>query len=147
VGEEETVSAFDELNALMRRLDELSHLTSASVPMRFADEKDRALDIYRRISGICKQAIDGARLQQTPVSPALVEVAQSLLSIARIVTSEYDRIAREEAESRERSKRWSEVREEFEAAQTEGRRMRRQWSWEQPQRRQVDLESFEEETP
>jgi hypothetical protein len=68
-----------------------------------------------------------------------VEAVQVFLQIARLCTNEHDRIAQADAARRERSRRWSEVHEEFEASQREGRPMRSNWSWERHGRWEGDI--------
>jgi hypothetical protein len=97
------------------------------------DGTDRAMDLYRVIAGICGEALDKLRAA-APVNQEWMEAGQALLRIARICTTEYDTYCQEEAEKREKSRRWSEVHDEFEAAQREGRPMRAEWSWERQAR-------------
>ena len=59
-----------------------------------------------------------------------VEAVGVFLQIARLCTTEHDRISEVDESRRERTHRWSEVHEEFEAFQREGRPMRSDWSWE-----------------
>jgi hypothetical protein len=98
------------------------------------DGTERAMDIYRVIAGICGEALERLRTTPPPVSPDALDVAQALLRIARLCTTEYDTHCKEEEQRRIRTRRWSEVHDEFEAAQREGRPMRSDWSWERQAR-------------
>ena len=98
------------------------------------DATERAMDLYRVIAGICGEALDTLRTTPPPVSPDALNVAQALLKITRICTTEYETHCHEEEQRRIRNRRWSEVHDEFEAAQREGRPMRSEWSWERQAR-------------
>jgi len=50
--------------------------------------------------------------------------------IARLCTDEHSRVCQADEARRERTRCWSEVQDEFEASQREGRPMRSDWSWE-----------------
>jgi hypothetical protein len=129
-----------DLTALVRRAQQLATLTVPSHSVLASDEKELALANYRTITGLCGQAIERLRPQDgTSASPELVEAVRVLLHIARLVTNEHDRIAQADAARRERSRRWSEVHDEFEAAHREGRPMRSEWSWERHARWEGDL--------
>jgi hypothetical protein len=97
------------------------------------DATDRAMDLYRVIAGICGEALETLR-SSAPVRQDAFEAAQALLRIARICTTEYETHCQEEERKRIYNRRWSEVRDEFEAAQREGRPMRAEWSWERQAR-------------
>jgi hypothetical protein len=128
------------LTALVRRAQELAAQASASRPaLTFVDEKDAALAHYRTIAGLCAQAIERLRPQDGEASLELVEAVQVFLQIARLCTNEHDRICQADAARRERQRRWSEVHEEFEASQREGRPMRSDWSWERHTRWEGDI--------
>jgi hypothetical protein len=121
-----------ELTALVHRAQQIA-AGATRAPRRTGllfDEKDRALEMYRLIAGICGNALERLRAQPQPVAPDTLELAQALLQVARLCTEEHDQICREEEQRRERNRRWSEVHDEFEAAQREGRPMRSDWSWE-----------------
>ena len=119
------------LTALVRRAQELAAQASAPrTGLAFVDEKDAALANYRTIAELCAQAIERLRPQDGQASPETVEAVQVFLQIARLCTNEHDRICQADEARRERQRRWSEVHEEFEAAQREGRPMRSDWSWE-----------------
>src|SRR5262245_26502484 len=92
------------------------------------DEKDVALANYRTIAGLCAQAIERLRPQDGQASPETVVAIQVFLQIARLCTNEHDRTCQADAARREQSRRWSEVHDEFMAAQREGRPMRSDWS-------------------
>ena len=98
------------------------------------DATDRAMDLYRVMAGICGEALDKMRTTPPPVSPDASLAAQALLKITRICTTEYDTHCQEEERRRIHTRRWSEVHDEFEAAQREGRAMRAEWSWERQAR-------------
>ena len=119
-----------ELTMLVQRAKqmamEMPHSTRSSSSL--FGEKDRAMDLYRVIAGICGEALEKLRTT-APVSQDGLDAAQALLRIARICTTEYDTICHEEEQRRMRNRRWSEVHDEFEAAQREGRPMRSDWSW------------------
>jgi len=120
-----------QLTALVRRAQELAAQVSAPrTALAFVDEKDAALANYRTIAGLCAQAIEQLRPPDGQASPVVVEAVQVFLHIARLCTSEHDRICQADEARRERQRRFSEVHEEFEASQREGRPMRSDWSWE-----------------
>jgi hypothetical protein len=123
------------LTALVRRARELAAQTSAlRTALALGDEKDVALANYRTIAGLCEQALEQLRPQDGDTSPETVEVVRVFLQIARLCTTEHDRISQADEAYRERTRRWSEVHEEFEASQREGRPMRSDWSWERQAR-------------
>lgn len=93
------------------------------------DATDRAMDLYRVIAGICGDALENL-CGSPPVRPDALDAAQALLKITRICTTEYETHCQEEERKRLYNRRWSEVRDEFDAAQREGRPMRSDWSWE-----------------
>jgi len=131
-----------ELTALVRRAQELAAQAPVPLPhtvLALRDDKTVALAHYRTIAGLCVQAIERLRPQDGQASPEVVEAVQVFLQIAWLCTNEHDRIAQEDAARRERQRRWSEVHEEFEAAQREGRPMRSDWSWERHARWEGDL--------
>jgi len=130
----------EHLTALVRRAQELAAQASAPrTALAFVDEKDVALANYRTIAGLCAQTIKRLRPHEGQASPETVEAVQIFLQIARLCTNEHDRIAQADAAHRERQRRWSEVHEEFEASQREGRPMRAEWSWERHTRWAGDL--------
>ena len=119
------------LTALVQRAQQLGAQTP--VPrsaLMLGDEKDAALANYRTIAGLCAQAIEQLRPPDGQANPELVEAVQVLLHIARLCTTEHDRICQADEARREQTRRWSEVHEEFDASQREGRPMRSDWSWE-----------------
>jgi hypothetical protein len=119
----------EHLTALVRRAQELAAQASAPrTTPAFVDEKDAALAHYRTIAGLCAHAIERLRPHEGQGSPETVEAVQVFLQIARLCTNEHDRICQADATRRERQRRWSEVHDEFEAAQREGRPMRSDWS-------------------
>ena len=120
-----------QLTALVRRAQELAaQASSPRMALAFVDEKDAALANYRTIAGLCAQAVERLRPQEGQASSEVVEAVQIFLQIARLCTNEHDRICQADAARRERTRRWCEVHEEFEASQREGRPMRSDWSWE-----------------
>jgi hypothetical protein len=129
-----------ELTALVRQAQQLG---AQRRPVRSSllpdDEKDVALANYRAIAGVCGRAIERLRPQDGQASPETVEAVQALLQIARLCTSEHDRICQADEARRERTRRWSEVHEEFDASQREGRPMRSDWSWERHARWEGDI--------
>jgi hypothetical protein len=133
-----------ELTALVRQAQQLG--TQAQAQARAGrssllpdDEKDVALANYRTIAGVCGRAIEQLRPQDGQASPETVVAVQALLQIARLCTSEHDRICQADEARRERTRRWSEVHEEFDASQREGRLMRSDWSWERHARWEGDI--------
>ena len=129
-----------DLTALMRQAQQLAAragvVRSSPLP---ADEKDVTLANYRTIAGLCAQAIERLRPQDGQVSPETVVAVQVFLQIARLCTSEHDRISQADEARREQARRWSEVHDEFLAAQREGRPMRSDWSWERHARWEGDI--------
>lgn len=119
---------------LLRRAHEIATLTSSPGRSILEDDKEAALAQYRAILRVCSAVLARLGASETPASPPLIEATQALVQIARRCTNEHDRITMGDEARRERAKRWSEVHEEFEAAQREGRPMRSEWSWERPLR-------------
>jgi len=103
------------------------------------DEKDAALANDRTIARLCAQAIEHLRPQDGQASPETVQAVQVFHPIARLCTNEHDRRSQADEARRERQRRWSEVYDEFDASQREGRPMRSDWSWEQHVRWKGDL--------
>ena len=131
-----------DLSALVHRAQQLASSSAAQTTRHSllpADEKEVALANYRAIAGLCARAIERLRPQGGPATPETIDAAQTLIQIARLCTNEHDRICQDEAARRERSRRWSEVHDEFEAAQLEGRPMRSDWSWERHARWEGDI--------
>src|SRR5262245_23018767 len=124
----------DPLTALIRRAQALATQAATPRTATFVDEKDAALANYRTMAGLCAQAIERLRPQGGPATPETVGAVQVLLQIARLCTKEHDRICQADEARRERQRRWSEVHDEFEAFQREGRPMRSEWSWERQSR-------------
>jgi hypothetical protein len=125
----------DQLTALVRQAQHLaSHPTPPRSTRFLADEKDVLLGQCRTIAGLCANAIERLRPAEGQASAEVVEAVQGFLAILRLCTQEHDRITQEEAARREEARRWSEVRDEFDAAQREGRPMRSEWSWERQPR-------------
>ena len=129
-----------QLTALVQRAQQLAAQASAPrTALSFVDEKDAALANYRTIAGLCAQAIERLRPHDGRTSPELVEAVQVFLQIVRLCTNEHDRICQADAGLRERTRRFSEVHQEFEASQREGRPMRSDWSWERHARWEGDI--------
>jgi hypothetical protein len=127
------MSDHTDLTALVHRAQQLAAQAQAQVARSSllpVDEKEVALGNYRTIAGLCARTIERLRPQGGPVPPETVEAVQALIQIARLCTNEHDRISQADAARREHARRWSEVHDEFEAAQREGRPMRSDWSWE-----------------
>jgi hypothetical protein len=133
------MSDLADLTALVRRAEELATFTVPSHSLLPADEKELALANYRTIARICGQAIEQLRPKSGRAAPAAVTAVQALLQIARLCVNEHDRICQADEARRERTRRWSEVHDEFEAAQREGRPMRSDWSWERHARWEGDI--------
>ena len=124
------------LEAITHMLMRAQHLLQMppAPPMRssslLGDETATALEHYRRITRLACDALEALRALDDLASVGAVAAAQRLLEITRLCVEEHARICREDEARRERSRRWSEVHAEFEAALREGRRMRSNWSWE-----------------
>jgi hypothetical protein len=113
-----------DLTALVHRAQQLAaqaQAQAARYSLLPVDEKEGALRNYHTIAGLCARIIERLRPQGGPVPPETVEAVQALI----MNTTASARPVR-----REHARRWSEVHDEFEAAQREGRPMRSDWSWE-----------------
>lgn len=123
-----------DITNLLHRAQEILTLTSSPGRSVLEDDKETALKNYRLILGLCVVTLETLQNAETPARTVLIAATQTLLQIARLCTNEHDRICKGDEARRERSRRWSEVHEEFEASQREGRPMRSEWSWERPVR-------------
>jgi hypothetical protein len=126
----------DGLEAITHMLVRAQHLLQMppAPPVRtsglLGDETATALEHYRLITRLACDALEALRAPEGGAAAGAVAAAQRLLEITRLCVEEHTRICREDEAKRERSRRWSEVHAEFEAALREGRRMRSDWSWE-----------------
>jgi hypothetical protein len=126
------MSDLDTVKQLLARAQRLAAtpappVASSRLP---GDETATALHNYRAITTMAYEALEALRAPEGQVPEQAVMAAQRLLAITRLCVEEHTRICREDEARRERTRRWSEVHEEFEAAQREGRPMRSNWSWE-----------------
>lgn len=131
----------DAMRHLLARAQRLA--TTPALPLSRSglsgDETTTALHNYRAITTMAYEALEALRAPEGQVPEHAVMAAQRLLAITRLCVEEHTRICREDEARRERTRRWSEVHEEFEAAQREGRPMRSTWSWERTGPWQGDL--------
>lgn len=124
------MSTRNDLQVLLAQTEALALHTStlASAPSL---GPDLPLAHYRHIAALCSQGLTAieTHCDKAGTEPAAQPGYDTLLAIARFCMQEHTRICRADEARRERTRRWAEVHDEFEAAQREGRPMRSTWSW------------------